>query len=81
MCVIHVLISVVSVVVDKNGTGRYGYGGANCIYIFWFVHYLRSTAPIYEVLHRIHMFLGLPASDPLVRGMDPDPDLSILKQK
>ncbi len=23
-------------------------------------------------IHRIHMFLGLP--DPLVRGMDPDPD-------
>jgi hypothetical protein len=34
---------------------------------------------------RIHMFLGLldPAPDPLVRGMDPDPDLdpSIIMQK
>ncbi len=30
---------------------------------------------------RIHMFLGLPDPDPLVRGMDPDPDLSIIKQK
>ncbi len=30
---------------------------------------------------RIHMFLGLPYPDPLVRGMDPDPDPSIIKQK
>ncbi len=34
---------------------------------------------------RIHMFLGHkdPDPDPLVRGMDPDPDLdpSIIKQK
>ncbi len=35
----------------------------------------------------IHMFLGLPDPDPLVRGMDPkttpapDPDPSIIKQK
>jgi hypothetical protein len=32
-------------------------------------------------LHRIHMFLGLPDPDPLFRGMDPDPDPSISKQK
>ncbi len=25
-------------------------------------------------IHRIHVFLGLPDPDPLVRGMDPDPD-------
>ncbi len=25
-------------------------------------------------IYRIHMFLGLPDPDPLVRGMDPDPD-------
>jgi hypothetical protein len=25
-------------------------------------------------IHRIHMFFGLPDPDPLVRGMDPDPD-------
>jgi hypothetical protein len=25
-------------------------------------------------IHRIHMFLGLLDPDPLVRGMDPDPD-------
>jgi hypothetical protein len=33
-------------------------------------------------IHRIHMFLSLPDSDPSVRGMDPDPDLdpSIAKQ-
>jgi hypothetical protein len=32
-------------------------------------------------IHRIHMFLGLPDLDPLVRGVDPDPDPSIIKQK
>jgi hypothetical protein len=38
-------------------------------------------------IHRIHMFLGLPDPDPLVRGMDPDPSLdpdsdpSIIMQK
>jgi hypothetical protein len=32
-------------------------------------------------IHRIHMFLGLPDPDPLVRGMDPDPDPSINMQK
>ncbi len=30
-------------------------------------------------IHRVHMFLGLPDPDHLVRGMDPDP--SIIKQK
>ncbi len=30
---------------------------------------------------RIRLFLGLPDPDPLVRGMDPDPDNSIIKQK
>jgi hypothetical protein len=25
-------------------------------------------------IHQIHMFLGLPDPDPLVRGMDPDTD-------
>jgi hypothetical protein len=28
----------------------------------------------------IHMFLGLPDPDPLVRDVDPDPNLSIIKQ-
>ena len=40
-------------------------------------------------IHRIHMFLGLLDPDPLVKGMDPDPDPaldpdpdpSIIKQK
>jgi hypothetical protein len=31
--------------------------------------------------HEIHMFLGLPDPDQLVRGIDPDPDPSIIKQK
>jgi hypothetical protein len=30
--------------------------------------------------HRIHIFLSLLDPDPLVRGMDPDPDPSIIKQ-
>ena len=30
---------------------------------------------------RIHVFLGLLDPDPLVRGIDPDPDPSITKQK
>jgi hypothetical protein len=34
-------------------------------------------------IHRIHMLLGLldPDLDPLVRGMDPDPDPSNIKEK
>jgi hypothetical protein len=32
-------------------------------------------------MHWIHMFLGLPDPDLLVRGMAPDPDPSIVKQK
>jgi hypothetical protein len=31
-------------------------------------------------IHRIHMFLGLPDPDPIVRGMDPDPDPFIIMQ-
>jgi hypothetical protein len=31
-------------------------------------------------IRRIHVFLGLPDPDRLVRGMDPDPDPSIIKQ-
>ncbi len=30
---------------------------------------------------RIRMFLGLLDPDPLVRGMDPDPDPSVIMQK
>jgi hypothetical protein len=32
-------------------------------------------------MHRIHMFLGLPDPDQLVRCMDPDPDPSIIMRK
>jgi hypothetical protein len=32
-------------------------------------------------IHWIHMFLGLPDPYPLVRGMDPDVDRSVIKQK
>jgi hypothetical protein len=35
------------------------------------------SKPVFQI--RIHMFLGLPDPDLLVRGMDPDP--SIIKQK
>jgi hypothetical protein len=34
-----------------------------------------------KAVFRIHMFLGLKDPDPLVRGLDPDPDPSIIKQK
>jgi hypothetical protein len=49
--------------------------------IRWF---LQVLAPVLRIririqIHRIHMFLGLPDADPLVRGMDPDP--SIIMQK
>jgi hypothetical protein len=32
-------------------------------------------------INRIHMFLGLPDPNPFVRGMDPDPDPSVIMQK
>jgi hypothetical protein len=34
-------------------------------------------------IHQIHMFFGLPDADPdpLISGMNPDPDPSIIKQK
>ncbi len=32
-------------------------------------------------IHGIHLFLDLLNPDPLARGMDPDPDPSIIKQK
>ncbi len=40
-----------------------------------------SAVPGFEPVFRIHMFSGLPDPDPLVRGMDPDPDPSLSKQK
>jgi len=38
--------------------------------------------PVFRIQIRIHMFLGLPDPDPLVRSTDPDPaqDPSIIKQ-
>jgi hypothetical protein len=45
------------------------------------------TAVLWFRIHRIHVFLGLlePDPDPLVRGLDPDPnpdlDPSNIKQK
>jgi hypothetical protein len=42
---------------------------------------IRIPAHFFPVLRiRILMFLGLLDPDPLVRGMDPDPDPSIIKQ-
>ncbi len=49
--------------------------------------HLQAVFRIRIRIHRIHMFLGLPDPDPLVRGMDPDPaldpdpDPSIIMQK
>ena len=37
--------------------------------VFWYIE-----AVLRIRIYRIHMFLGLPDPDPLVRGMDPDPD-------
>ncbi len=34
--------------------------------------YCSKKKPVFRI-HRIHMFLGLPDPDPLVRGNDPDP--------
>ncbi len=50
---------------------------ADILGFVWFSTVLRIR------IHRIHMFLGLldPDPDPLVRGMDPDPDSSINMQK
>ncbi len=46
----------------------------------WF--FRRGSKPVLLIrIHRIHMFFGLPDPDPLVRGMDPDPDPSIIIQK
>jgi hypothetical protein len=36
--------------------------------------------PPFQAVLRIHMFLGLLDPDPLFRGMDPDPDPSIIMQ-
>ncbi len=36
---------------------------------------LKSLKPVLRI--RIHMFLGLPDPDPLVRGMVPDPDTAL----
>jgi hypothetical protein len=36
---------------------------------------IEHLKPVLRIrIHGIHMFLGLPDPDPLVRGMDPDPD-------
>ncbi len=40
-----------------------------------------SSIQVKQAVLRIHMFLGLPDSGPLGRGMDQDPDPSIIKQK
>ncbi len=49
----------------------------------WFVlsELLEPVLRIRIRIYQIHMFLGLLDPDPLVRGMDPDPDPSITKQK
>ncbi len=40
-----------------------------------------SQAVLRIRIHRIHIFLGLRDPDRLVRGLDPDPDPSIIMQK
>ncbi len=35
--------------------------------------------PVFRIrIHQIHMFLGLPDPDPLVRGGDPDPSIILV---
>jgi hypothetical protein len=42
----------------------------------------QALATVFRIrIHRIHMLLGLPDPDLLVRCMDPDPDPSIINQK
>jgi hypothetical protein len=39
------------------------------------------TPPVFRIqirIHRIHIFLGLPYSEPFVGGMDPDPSIILL---
>jgi hypothetical protein len=57
-------------------------------YRIYFYSKIYSIQAVFRIrIHRIHMFLGLPDPDPLVRGMDPDsdpaldPDPSIIMQK
>ncbi len=52
----------------------------NICWIWSWEAVLRIRIRIRIQIHRIHVFLGLrdPDPDPLVRGMDPDPDLSII---
>ncbi len=47
------------------------------------IHTTQYLAVFRIRIHRIHMFFGLPAPDPLVRGMNPDQaiDPSTIKQK
>ncbi len=47
------------------------------IYLGYCLWKNKMCAAVFRI--RIHMFLGLPDPDPLVRGMDPDP--SIIMQK
>ena len=45
------------------------------------IHDIFAVLQIRIRIHRIHMFLDLQDPDPLVRGMDPDPDPSIIHAK
>ncbi len=50
------------------------------ILFFWLT--VRRPTPVLRIrIHRIHMFLGLPDLDPLVRGMDPDPSVIMQNSK
>ncbi len=55
--------------VEEGGMGLYGAGARKG----FVVKQLGGS--------RIHKFMCLPDPDPLVRGMDPDPDPSIIMQK
>ncbi len=54
--------------------------GYDCTPASWGDKLQRSGHVFRIQIHRIHMFFGLPDPDSLVRGVDPDPDPSIIKQ-
>ncbi len=50
-----------------------------CLQVCWEINPF-FAGPVFRI-HRIHMFLGLSDPVPLVRGMDPNPDPSIIEQE
>ncbi len=82
--------NLLSWIINRNVCSFDGADLGTTTQTFFCFHFLLDVGTFVEHLwnavlririHRIHMFLGLPDPDPLVRGMDPDPDPSIIMQK